>query len=43
MRSTPHLYSGIIALLILIAAGIGFDVYARSLEHNTVNALAPLD
>jgi D-alanine transfer protein len=43
MRATPHLYSGIIALLILIATGIGFDIYARSLEHNTVNALAPLD
>ena len=43
MRATPHLYSGISALLILIAAGIGFDVYARSLEHNTANALARLD
>jgi len=43
MRSTPHLYSGIISLVIFIAAGIGFDVHARSLEQRTVNALAPLD
>jgi len=43
MRSTPHLYSGIASLLIFVAAGIGFDAYARTLENRTVNALAPLD
>ena len=43
MRATPHLYSGIISLLILVIALVGFDFYARSLEQKYVNALAPLN
>jgi len=40
MRSTPHLYSGIISFLILILALTGFGYYAYSLEQHDVNTLA---
>ena len=43
MRATPRLLSGMISLLILIAALTGLDYYARSLEQRYVSALAPLD
>ena len=43
MRSTSHLYAGIISILILILILTGFSYYARSLEERYVNALAPLD
>jgi D-alanine transfer protein len=43
MKATPHLYSGIVSLFVLIIALIGFDFYARSLEQRYVNALAPLN
>ena len=43
MRSTSHLYAGIISILILILILTCFSHYARSLEGRYVNALAPLD
>ncbi|HUH99375.1 MAG TPA: D-alanyl-lipoteichoic acid biosynthesis protein DltD [Anaerolineales bacterium] len=43
MRSTSHLQAGIVSILVLLAALMGFDYYARSLEQRYVNALAPLD
>ncbi len=43
MRTTSHLEAGIISILTLTMALIGFDVYARSLEQRYVNALASLD
>jgi D-alanine transfer protein len=42
-KSTPHLTSAILAILLLGAALAKFQSYARSLEQRYANALAPLN
>jgi D-alanine transfer protein len=43
MNRTPHLTAGIISVTILVAAMLGFNYYAASLEAKYINALSPLD
>jgi len=42
MKHSPHLMAGILSVIILLAALIGFNSYAQLLEKRYVNALAPL-
>ncbi|MCL4529758.1 MAG: D-alanyl-lipoteichoic acid biosynthesis protein DltD [Chloroflexi bacterium] len=43
MKRTPHLTAGFISVTILVAAMLGFNYYAESLEASYINALGPLD
>ncbi len=43
MSDRPHLAAALISLFALIAALVGFNLYAQSLELRYVNALAPLN